>query len=135
MSDTLTHLMEFAISTENDEEALGALRKLRKAWKGSGSIKLPNPPKNLPKRVESDGVSASEHRRVIAQFEKINQNLMRDNGQLATANQALLKEKLNGAWNDSEVDALEKSVKSMLWKLGAVALSGWTVAFVLLLVL
>lgn len=137
MVDKVTMMIEKAIQSNSDEEALACLRQVRKVYQGTGSVVMPRRDRqpadeNVLTNVKNM-VPIREHDQTIkSHIERIN-TLERQNIELNSENDQLKTEKIKGAIAaDEEVvaDALERIRRAVRH-----AVAGWTVAVVVVVIL
>lgn len=115
MVDVVTTLIEKAIQTDSDQEALAALRQARKHYRGTGTAVL-------PRRVRKDEVISpntvlkTDHDKQIAERDETIRKLTQDNNRLGTENTNLKTAQMQGGYAaDQEVlDAAAAATKSAL---------------------
>lgn len=131
MVDTVTTLIEKAISTDNDNEALACLRQVRKAYKGQGSVVMPRRPAPKSETIPVNTVKLSEYRAAQQAYneerDRMTREINRLTGELDTIQNAQMREDIR---NDEELDEAIKNMAGWTKKMGFLALMGWGFALV-----
>lgn len=97
MVDTITSLIEKAIQTDSDNEALTVLRQVRKMYRGTGTAVMPTrPSKNKDMGVGQKQLAdvLRQHLQAIQELEAGRERLIKDNSRLSARNQELEKQVL-----------------------------------------
>jgi hypothetical protein len=135
MVDQVTILIEKAMQSDNDNEALAALRQARKFYRGTGTAVMPRRVVR-PQTTEVAVTDTREKDERIKYLEDQQQKLMKDNQRLSAENQDLTKKVLDGNFkaDDDLLADTQKKLRSALrrniaaWTITA----GVTVAFIVM---
>jgi tRNA A37 N6-isopentenylltransferase MiaA len=137
MVDQVTTLIEKAIQSDNDQEALACLRQVRKVYKGTGSIVAPRRVRRAEELIvpatQTPMITVAEHQAKMDEVERDRVRLLKDNAALSAENIQLRSDKLTAA-NASD-DAVLADVKTEITRAVWFGIGGWSVAVVAVMVL
>jgi len=135
MVDTVTTLIEKAITTDNDSEALACIKMARRQWKGSGSVVMPRRPANKPEDIPVNTIKMSEHLKVCQKYEQARDILIKDNNRLGAENDTLRNAAIKQGIDDLEIEVLQTRIKSVTKQIAFIAILGWAVALFMMVFL
>lgn len=133
MTDRMTTLLETALQTDNDQEALATLRVMRKHYKGTGTVKAPR--RVVRDTVEvpasQDVVPRRSHEAKVAELYEQNKKILSVNQALISENAELNKKLLseNFKADDEVLDAAKEALQKAMFRVigfGILAFIGFT---------